>query len=198
MTGQSFQHAKRGSMTAQRYERRAWVNMRSRCNNPNTPNYSRYGGRGIKVLYSSFDEFFADIGPRPSPKHSVDRIDNDGHYQVGNCRWATRSEQNNNTSVNNVVTLNGVENTVTEWARERGIEPNTVVFRLRRGWSLDRSLSAPTSKRKGEDHARCKLGEADVRCIRLSPDSDTKLAAKYGVSRRAIWSIRNGESWRHV
>ena len=123
------------------FERRAWANMNSRCNNPRTPGYHAYGGRGIQVRYSSFDEFFADLGPRPSITHSVDRIDTNGHYEVGNCRWATRIEQCNNVRTNVVLTMNGLSMTISEWARRSGIKINTLQYRLRRGWELERALT---------------------------------------------------------
>lgn len=66
---------------------------KSRCENPRNKNYKHYGGRGIQMRFSSFSEFFACLGPRPSPKHTVDRKNNDGHYEVGNVRWATWTEQ---------------------------------------------------------------------------------------------------------
>jgi hypothetical protein len=73
-----------------------WNTMKERCNNIDNPNYKNYGGRGIKMCkrwLMSFDCFVADMGPRPSEKHSIDRLDNDKGYEPANCRWATRSEQ---------------------------------------------------------------------------------------------------------
>lgn len=80
-------------------EFRAWANMLQRCENPNWPRYADYGGRGIKIHQAwrtNFETFLADVGARPSRNHSLDRIDNNGNYEPGNVRWATRSQQQRN------------------------------------------------------------------------------------------------------
>lgn len=98
-------NAKRVGAANRRHGRRwtpeyaAWRAMKSRCGNLNVPAYPRYGGRGITICEAwieSFEAFFGDMGERPSPKHSLDRRDNEGNYEPGNCRWATASEQNSN------------------------------------------------------------------------------------------------------
>lgn len=81
-------------------EYRTWINIKSRCQNPRASGYKDYGGRGIHICEKwgrDFSAFVADVGRRPSPLHSIDRVDVNGHYEPGNVRWATRLEQNNNT-----------------------------------------------------------------------------------------------------
>jgi hypothetical protein len=80
-------------------EHNTWIGMKGRCYNPANPKFYRYGGRGITVCErwrDNFENFAADMGPRPSPLHSIDRIDNDRGYEPGNCRWATQLEQQRN------------------------------------------------------------------------------------------------------
>jgi hypothetical protein len=86
--------AQRGAVTP---EYRAYKYAKDRCTNPNNESYAYYGGRGIEFRFDSFEEWLAELGLKPTPQHSVDRFpDNDGHYEVGNVRWATKIEQANN------------------------------------------------------------------------------------------------------
>ncbi len=112
--------------------------MRDRCNNPNNHAYQRYGARGITVCEAwntSFAAFLADMGEKPSSAHSLDRIDNNGNYEPGNCRWATARQQNNNTRANRIINIHGAEKTLAEWAAESGVAVRTIHARLKAGWA---------------------------------------------------------------
>lgn len=114
----------------------AWDNMIGRCHRKSVRAYYRYGGRGIVVCDSwrqSFEAFYAYIGDRPSNKHSLDRIDNDGNYEPGNVRWATRSVQDRNKSSNVQLEFNGKTMVASDWAEELGIKPHTLTNRIKSG-----------------------------------------------------------------
>jgi len=118
----------------------AWSGMKARCFRPYAINYANYGGRGITVAaeWLSFEAFFRDMGPKPSPEHSLDRIDSNGNYCAENCRWATTAEQSRNTRQNVWVTYSGQRLTLTDAAALAGLRLNTVQERRRRGWPDDR------------------------------------------------------------
>lgn len=119
-----------------------WVGMRERCRNPRNVSFSNYGGRGITVCdrWKEFINFISDMG-NPPPDTSIDRINNDGNYEPDNCRWATRQEQGNNTRSNRLITLNGVTQNITQWAAAIGHTTHTITRRLKRGLSIEKSLS---------------------------------------------------------
>lgn len=123
----------------------AWKNMHTRCSNPAYASFHRYGGRGIKVdpRWASFDQFLSDMGPRPSPAHSIDRIDNDGPYSPENCRWATRGEQASNRRTNRMLVFGGKQTTLSDLARQSGISVQLLSYRLRAGWTLEKAITAP-------------------------------------------------------
>ena len=124
-----------------------WQGMIQRCTNPASPWFHYYGGRGIRVCdrwRRSFASFLADMGRRPSPMLTLDRIDNNGHYCPENCRWATRTEQmRNRTSYNRVLTLNGESLCQEAWAERLGLNAQTIQKRLKSGWSIEKSLCTP-------------------------------------------------------
>jgi len=126
-------------------EYHAWAAMHGRCYNRNNEAYKDYGGRGIKVApeWSTFTAFLKDMGKRPSPKHSLDRVDNDGDYGPRNCRWATKQKQNNNRRSNRWLELGGSVLTCAEWERSSGLKRGTLYHRLRAGWSAERAVKTP-------------------------------------------------------
>jgi hypothetical protein len=105
----------------------SWRAMRKRCRNPRYDAYKNYGARGITICdrWESFDNFLADMGPRPAGM-SLDRIDNDGNYEPSNCRWATRYEQGRNTRKCHYRLINGELLTTSEAAIRLGVCRKTV------------------------------------------------------------------------
>lgn len=127
-------------------EYRSWKSMRMRCENKSHKSFERYGGRGIFICEQWRNDvvaFVRDMGLRPSPQHTLERINNDGNYEPGNCRWATLLEQAQNRSNVNTIDLNNERLSVSEWARRNGIMPGTAAKRLRDGWSVDHAISMP-------------------------------------------------------
>jgi len=123
-------------------EYNTWKGVRQRCNNKNDPAYKHYGGRGIKVCkrWDDYELFLKDMGHRPSTRHSIDRIDNDGNYQPDNCRWATLSEQRRNTRQNHVI--NG--KTLIEWSEIYDVPYTLLQSRINEsGWSLEKAINTP-------------------------------------------------------
>lgn len=127
-------------------EYNAWSSMIDRCYREKSHNYQRYGGRGIKVCdrwKSSFDNFLSDMGLRPSPNHSIDRIDNDGDYRPDNCRWATPTQQQANRRVTRTAVYRGKEVPISELERKAGLPRGVMAARLDLGWSVERAMSEP-------------------------------------------------------
>lgn len=119
-------------------EYKTWCGMKRRCYNKNEKSYPRYGGRGIAMSEewkSSFEAFLKDIGPKPSPQHSIERIDPNGNYEPSNCKWLPLSEQNYNRRDTIRLTSNGVTKTLVEWTKETGLPYSTIQARLIKGWS---------------------------------------------------------------
>ena len=127
-----------------RSEFNIWRGMNNRCSDLGDKNY---GGRGIRVNYSSFSDFIDDIGPRPSARHSVDRIDNNKGYEKGNCRWATSKEQNLNRRNNRIIEIDGNSKPISEWADQYGVCRSLVNARIKRlGWSEEDAVKTPAGK----------------------------------------------------
>lgn len=123
-----------------------WIHMRERCSNPNHASWDRYGGRGIVVCrrwLDSYEAFLHDMGPRPSAGHSIDRIDNDGDYEPGNCRWATAKQQARNRSSSRFITAFGETLCLAEWASRAGLRKQTLAARLDRGIDAETAIATP-------------------------------------------------------
>jgi len=119
---------------------RIFACMHNRCSDKAKGNERRlYYDKGIRVCqeWGKFERFLSDMGS-PKDYESIDRIDGSKGYSKGNCRWATAKQQANNTSSNHRVVFNGEEHTISEWSDITGIKANTLVYRIRRGWNIDR------------------------------------------------------------
>lgn len=130
---------------------KTYYDMRHRCENPTDKRWSRYGGRGIKVLWPNFEEFRKDMHPswlahvnlHGLKETQIDRIDSDSNYCKENCRWVTPKLQQRNRSTNHLVTFNGKTLTAVEWGEAVGIDGKHIRKRLLRGWSVEEALTAP-------------------------------------------------------
>lgn len=134
---------KHGGVSTPEY--RVYSHMIGRCSNPGDTAFRNYGGRGISVCdrwRESFAHFLADMGPRPSPAHSIDRIDNDGHYEPSNCRWALMQEQARNKQNTVYLEHDGRRLPLPAWAEMAGLPPNVLRSRIRNGWPVERALTA--------------------------------------------------------
>lgn len=114
---------------------KTWCRMRDRCNRQSNKYWHRYGGRGIKVCerWNKFEAFAADMGARPSPRHSLERLNNDGDYEPSNCVWATKHQQALNRRTSIRVTFGGQTKVLKEWATDMGMNYLTLYCRYKRG-----------------------------------------------------------------
>lgn len=128
-------------------EYNTWRSILKRCFNSKNPAYPRYGAAGITVCdrwKDSFEDFYADMGPRPADKTSIDRYPNNaGNYEPGNCRWATAEEQAKNTKATRMLTYQGTTLCINDWAKKLGINFSTLWWRLDAGWSVEDALTRP-------------------------------------------------------
>lgn len=178
----------------------AWSKMIRRCVDPKDAAFRNYGGRGIKVCkkwLNSFENFLADMGPRPSAEHSIDRIDNDGNYEPGNCRWATRMQQNGNQRTNVQLTFDGLTMHMAAWAHHLGIKKSTLHWRIKSGQSLEVALSSSVMPKMRsnttfyaicscchEDNLRC--ATCDVQCTNRYGDIEVQTVSVCAPCRRRL------------
>lgn len=131
-------------------ERKVWCAMKLRCFNKDSRDYRLYGGRGIRVCdrWLSFDNFISDMGQRPTSKHMLDRIDNNGDYSPSNCRWATPIEQARNKRNNHLVPVNGRLVTLAEAQEITGVEQTTIRQRINLGWDAGEAATVKVRREK--------------------------------------------------
>lgn len=125
----------------------SWRSMIARCYYPKDTEWDNYGGRGIKVCdkwRNSFTAFYEDMGSK-SKGMTLERINTNGDYEPGNCRWATWREQANNKRTNRLITYEGKTKTVAQWSRETGIANINITDRLKRGWSIHDAFTTPVT-----------------------------------------------------
>jgi len=156
----------------------SWQCMKSRCDKPSNVRYSEYGGRGVTYCdrWKSFENFYADMGEPPTPKHTLDRKEVNGNYEPDNCRWATQKEQANNRRNNVFVEWQGQRMTVTQLAERTGFPLSNLRHRLKRGWSVEDAISYPLERPKVP--------------IEYNGQSKTltEWARQYGISQGVLWS----------
>ena len=151
-----------------------WKQIRQRCFDPKHGMYYAYGAKGIVVCdgwKNSYPEFLADMGERPSIKHSIDRIDGTKNYSCGhcaeciekgwasNCRWATSTQQNRNRNNNRVIEFQGLSLCLNEWAERQGIDRNVIFARLSRGWPVHLALTEKPKMGRSIMFTSCKGGK---------------------------------------
>lgn len=159
----------------------SWQAMKNRCNNPSFKNYDRYGGRGITYdpVWNDFVAFFKDMGEKPSPKHELERIDNDKNYCKENCKWATKKEQTRNRGgarATRLYTYEGKTMCIKDWADYVGISASSMQKRLNNGWPLEKAFSPVR-------HDKPDLFEYDGKTMSLKQWSD-----HLGISKNTLYS----------
>jgi hypothetical protein len=141
-------------------EYRTWNNIKNRCLNANNDRFDDYGGRGIMICdrwLNSFENFYEDMGPRPSDKHSIERKNNYGNYEPSNCIWALPTVQNRNTRRVKLYTYKGQTKMLCDWIDELGLDRNTVYYRLFTAkrlygteWSVEDAFEIPVEHKYGK------------------------------------------------
>lgn len=147
--GERAANYRSGAYSVHKQEGNSWRAMKSRCYSPKYRRFDLYGGRGIKVCdrwlgRDGFANFLQDMGKKPSPKHTIDRINVDGDYEPNNCRWATQEQQLHNMERTRKFTIDGIKASLPVHARRYDINPATVETRIRQlGWSVEKAIKTP-------------------------------------------------------
>jgi len=183
-----------GTVGGEAPEYLAWKAMKQRCTQKSAAGWMNYGGRGIVVCerwVNSFPNFLEDVGLRPDKRYSLDRINNDGNYEPGNVRWATRSQQRRNSrGLHHPVTFDGKTRLIADWSKVTGVPAESIGSRLRHGWSVERALFTPIG-------GTWKVNAAQVRVMmhaRKSGATYSDLAVIFNISPEYVSQlVRNGK-----
>lgn len=192
-----------------------WAMMLTRCRNRNSPKYKDYGARGIKVCarwergehgMTGFECFMMDMGNKPSPEHSLDRIDNDGNYERENCRWATAREQARNRRSTHFLTYKGERMSMLSVSEKFGISYFRLRNRIMRGWSAEDAIEKPRNffdfRKSPRGEALSRLTEQDVKTIRAiyaaGGRSMQSIGVEFGISAANVCMMVNRKTWAHV
>lgn len=162
--------------------------MLTRCRNPRCEHWPNYGGRGIAVCdrwAESFEAFLADVGRRPTPQHTLDRKEVNGHYEPGNVRWATPKEQALNRRRGRILELNGERLHLSEWAERAGMTTSTLALRLDRGWTLADAITAP-KRTPGRHRALTDAQRAEIAAAYRPGVTMREVAERFGVSVQTV------------
>lgn len=173
-----------------------WRNMRQRCYNPKSKYYKDYGGRGIKVCdewKDSFEDFYQDMGPRPTINHTLDRKNNDEDYSKENCRWASPIEQQNNRSNNLYYEFDGERKTLADWCRELRVNYHRVYMRLWKGAEFEAAIDAEINLHHPPSQKRILSKEDYAEQRKLRGDKFTGYCQNAGVP----WWYRNELEKKH-
>jgi hypothetical protein len=179
-------------------EYRCYEAAKQRCMNSKNSRFAEYGGRGIEFRFQSFEEFLRAIGSRPTLSHTLDRIDVNGHYEAGNVRWATQTEQQRNKRNNRCLTLGTVTKSLAEWAEDLGWSASVLYARVRYGWCASCALTIPINSSKRCEHTTdrwCKkITDEQARAIAVDSRPTDVVAEQYGVSLSSIRHVRRGRT----
>lgn len=174
-----------------------WNSMKNRCSNPKIASFKSYGGRGIKVCerWQKFENFYADMGDRPSDNHSIERRNNNSDYSPENCYWADKATQAKNKRNNRFIEANGERLHLAEWARRLGCNPPAILARLATGMS---EVEAVTKPIPGRPNSRLTdIQAAEIRS-KYPGMSMQKIADLFGVSKKTIFNVIHGKTFADV
>lgn len=168
--------------------------MRQRCHNPNNEHYSQYGGRGITVCdkWERYETFLLDMGD-PPPGYSIERVDVNKNYCPENCKWASDLEQQANRRNNIKVNFQNKTQTISEWARELGICPATIGYRLKQGYSVAEALNPSNCARTAQNNKN----RAQLYTFKGKSLSVSEWAKKFNLSKNTLWNrVKQGWDFR--